>query len=104
MRFVNLHCHTNASIGDALSEPKEYINYVISQGGNALAITDHGSMNMLPQALLYQEELKSKGTNFRLFHGCEIYYIESLKEWQKLYKEKQGEKKSKTLYRIDRVV
>jgi len=94
MKFVNLHCHTNASMGDAIGTPQEYIDYVRECGGNTWSMTDHGNMNMLPQAYLYQKELEEAGENFKVIYGMEAYYIDSLDTWNDLREAKKKEKKA----------
>ena len=83
-RFQNLHSHTNSSIGDGLGYPKDHIDYVISNGGNGMAITDHGNMISFSHAYLYNKKLKEKGINFKYCPGVEAYYVPSLKEWAEL--------------------
>ena len=46
-QFVNLHCHSTLSIGDALGYPKEHMDYVLEMGGDALALTDHSKTKPL---------------------------------------------------------
>ncbi len=52
-RFVGLHSHTNASILDAIGTPNEHIDFVLENGMDAWAMTDHGNMNSYAQAWLY---------------------------------------------------
>lgn len=42
--FVHLHVHTEYSLLDGLSKIKKLLNYVLENGMDALAITDHGAM------------------------------------------------------------
>ncbi len=42
--FVHLHTHTEFSLLDGLSSPKELAQYAAKQGMRALAMTDHGVM------------------------------------------------------------
>lgn len=42
--FVHLHTHTEFSLLDGLSSPRELANYAVELGMDALAITDHGVM------------------------------------------------------------
>ena len=44
--FVGLHAHSVAgSIFDAIGYPDEHMDYCYENGGEALALTDHGNMN-----------------------------------------------------------
>ena len=42
--FVHLHTHTEFSLLDGLSSPRELANYAVELGMDALAVTDHGVM------------------------------------------------------------
>lgn len=91
IRFVSLHSHDNGSVGDALGSPKDYANYIISLGGNATAITNHGNCNSIPAAMLYQRQLKEKEQQFKFIYGVEAYFIDSLEQWRKDYAAYQAE-------------
>lgn len=93
-KFVNLHGHSTFSIGDAIGFPQDHIDYAISNGLDALAITDHGSMNGFSHQYFHCKKLKEKGINFKPIYGCEFYFIPSIKEW-KLLKAKQDSNKNK---------
>lgn len=43
-KFVHLHCHTEYSLLDGLSNIKKLIGYAKEQGMDSIAITDHGVM------------------------------------------------------------
>lgn len=43
-KFVHLHCHTEYSLLDGLSNIKKLLTYVKERGMDSLAITDHGVM------------------------------------------------------------
>jgi predicted metal-dependent phosphoesterase TrpH len=50
--FVGLHAHSVAgSIFDALGYPQEHMNYAYENGMDALALTDHGTMNGLERGI-----------------------------------------------------
>jgi DNA polymerase-3 subunit alpha len=44
-RFVGLHSHSTFSTFDAIGRPQDHIDFVLRNGGDALALTDHGNMN-----------------------------------------------------------
>jgi len=92
--FVNLHGHsTIGSPGDAIGTPGDHMDFAISNGSDALALTDHGNMNSFSWQYLHAQKLKSKGLKFKALPGLEAYYIPSLAEWRKL-KNAQDEAKA----------
>ena len=44
-RYVSLHNHSTFSPFDGLGEPKEHIDFVLSNEMDAWALTDHGNGN-----------------------------------------------------------
>ncbi|OGF18512.1 DNA polymerase III subunit alpha [Candidatus Falkowbacteria bacterium RIFCSPLOWO2_02_FULL_45_15] len=44
MKFTHLHLHTHYSLLDGLIKPKELVQKIKADGGDAVAITDHGVM------------------------------------------------------------
>lgn len=91
-KFVGLHSHSASSIGDAIGYPNEHIDWVFGNGGDGLAITDHGNMNSYSSQFLHTKKLKDKGINFRSVNGVEAYYLPSIKEWRKLKNEQSADK------------
>lgn len=83
-KFVGLHAHS-LSLGDSIGLPKEHIDFAIENGMDALALTDHGHMNGYSHQYIYWQELKKKGINFKALPGAEMYFVDSLKNWQNLY-------------------
>ena len=55
-KFVHLHCHTEYSLLDGLSNIKKLFNHVKENGMDAVAITDHGVM--YGEIEFYKEGLK----------------------------------------------
>ena len=86
-RFVGLHAHSAGSIGDAIGLPQEHIDFAIGNGMDGLCLTDHGNMNTMSHQQIKAEELKKKGIKFKAIPGIEAYYVDSLKEWENLYRE-----------------
>ena len=66
--FVHLHNHTHYSLLDGLTKIPDLVDYVVSQGMEAVAVTDHGTMSGLVE--LYKEA-EAKGVQPIL--GCEAY-------------------------------
>lgn len=65
IKKIDLHTHTNAS--DGIYSPEELIDYAISQGIGAMAITDHDTVSGLPEAMKY-----AKRIGFELIPGIEF--------------------------------
>ena len=66
--FVHLHNHTHYSLLDGLTKIPDLVDYVVEQGMEAVAVTDHGTMSGLVE--LYKEA-EAKGIQPIL--GCEAY-------------------------------
>ena len=66
--FVHLHNHTHYSLLDGLTKIPDLVDYVVEQGMEAVAVTDHGTMSGLVE--LYKEA-DAKGIQPIL--GCEAY-------------------------------
>lgn len=82
-KFVNLHGHSDlGSIGDAIGAPQDHIDFAVSNGSDALALTDHGNLQGFSSQFLHAKKLKDKGVNFKAISGVEAYYIPSLKDWR----------------------
>lgn len=101
-RFVNLHGHsTIGSPGDSIGTPGDHIDFALSNGSDALALTDHGNMNSFSWQYLHAQKIKNKGHNFKALPGLEAYFIPSLAEWRKLKtaqdEAKAAEKEAKRL-------
>lgn len=82
-KFVGLHAHTSKSIFDGFGNVEDHLDYVVSNGGDGLAITDHGNMNAASAAFDKQREFDKKGIKCKVITGSEVYYIESLADWRK---------------------
>lgn len=92
-KYVNLHAHSNGSIGDAIGLPPDHFKFAEENGLDAHAITDHGNMNTFSHSYKYVEALEKNGNKFKPIHGIEAYFIPSLKEWEILREERENEKK-----------
>jgi DNA polymerase-3 subunit alpha len=91
LRYVSLHNHSNFSIYDGLGYPSDFYDYVLSTGGDSIALTEHGSMNSLGYAVTAANALKAKGIKFRPIYGVEAYVHPDLTEWHKLHEERDSE-------------
>jgi DNA polymerase III alpha subunit len=103
-KYVNLHAHSNGSIGDAIGLPQDHFDFAQKNELLAHAITDHGNMNTFSHSYKYYENLKKDEIPFKILYGIEAYFIPSLYEWSLLKEanikqkelEKQLKKASKT--------
>src|SRR3990167_9141249 len=93
--YINLHSHSNASIFDALSLPDAHIDFAISNGMNAMAITDHGNMNNLAHQVIYSKKINEKEKKFQPIFGIEAYFHPSIEEWKTLKESVKNEKDNK---------
>jgi DNA polymerase III alpha subunit len=81
-RFVGLHAHSGFSVNDGLGYPQEHIDYIIKNGMDAWALTEHGHMNSFAHAYLHSQKLKKAGGNFKFIPGCEMYLHPDLNLWE----------------------
>lgn len=97
--FVGLHAHSVAgSIFDAIGYPDEHMDFCYENGGEALALTDHGNMNGFSHQFLHWQKMKAEGKEFKPIFGVEAYFIPSVEEWQEEYDRiKADAKLAKTL-------
>lgn len=78
---VELHLHTQASTMDALTKVADIITTAHSWGHRAVAITDHGVVHSLPEAMKTYKALKKKAKeaeepfDFKVIFGCEGYLV-----------------------------
>ena len=94
IKFVGLHAHSVAgSIFDAIGYPDAHMNYCFENGGDALALTDHGNMNGLAAQVLHAKKMQAEGKNFKPIFGVEAYFTTSVKEWREAYDEAMADKK-----------
>lgn len=68
---VELHLHTTMSTMDAVGNIEDYIDTAVHFGHKALAITDHGGIQIFPKA-----QAAAKGKPIKLIYGMEGYVIE----------------------------
>ncbi len=107
-RFVGLHAHSGFSTMDGLGYPAQHIDFVLQNGMDAWALTDHGNGSGLAHARSHALKLKKKGVNYRQLNGVEFYFVPSLKNWAVQYQDHKdavaaarSEKKAKESTDID---
>ena len=94
IKFVGLHAHSVAgSIFDALGYPQAHMDFCYENGGEALALTDHGNMNGLAYQVLHAKKMQEEGKDFKPIYGCEVYFIPSIEEWREEYEKAMEDKK-----------
>ena len=92
--FVGLHAHSVAgSIFDAIGYPNEHMDFCYENGGEALALTDHGNMNGFSHQFLHWQKMKSEGKEFKPIFGVEAYFLPSIEEWRDDYERIKEDKK-----------
>ncbi len=69
---VELHMHTNLSTRDATAKPEEIVKRAAAWGQKAIAITDHGTAQGFPTAMLAAKKLE----DFKVLYGIEAYFVD----------------------------
>ena len=69
--FVHLHLHTEYSLLDGAAKVDELVDYLVKNGIDTCAITDHGNMYA---SLYFAEECVKKGIKYII--GCELYAVD----------------------------
>ena len=72
---IELHMHTSLSEMDAISSPTALVKQAIKWGHEAVAITDHGVVQALPEAYAASR----KGSKIKLILGMEGYLVDDEK-------------------------
>ncbi len=78
---VELHCHTNMSAMDAVTDPVTLINRAAQWGHQAMAITDHGCVQAFPDCMYNMPK------NFKVIYGMEAYVVNDVERDMVMYGE-----------------
>jgi len=70
MKSIDLHTHTTAS--DGTLTPSELIDYAVSKGLKAIAITDHDNIDGISEAMSRAEYHRSQGVDIEVIPGIEF--------------------------------
>jgi len=72
---VELHCHTNMSMMDGISDVGDIIRQAKAWGMPAVAITDHGGVQAFPEA----SRVLEKDDPFKVIYGMEGYLVDDMR-------------------------
>ena len=94
IKFVGLHAHSGVgSPFDGFGYPQDHMDFCYENGGQALALTDHGNMNGFAYQVLHASKMAKDGKDFKPIFGVEAYFINDVTEWRKQYEEHKADKK-----------
>ena len=105
---MGLHAHSGFSTMDGLGYPAQHIDFVLKNGMDSWALTDHGNGSGLAHAQSHAKKMKKAGQKYRQLNGVEFYFVPSLKNWAEQYQDHKdavaaarSEKKSREATDID---
>ena len=94
IKFVGLHAHSGVgSPFDGFGYPQAHMDFCYENGGQALALTDHGNMNGFAYQILHANKMAKEGKDFKPIFGVEAYFINDVVDWRVQYEEHKADKK-----------
>jgi DNA polymerase-3 subunit alpha len=94
IKFVGLHAHSGVgSPFDGFGYPQDHMDFCHENGGEALALTDHGNMNGFAYQVLHASKMAKEGKDFKPIFGVEAYFINDVDTWKEQYEEYKADKK-----------
>lgn len=78
-------CYSSIRLLDAISKPKDLIDYAQEIGLTGIAITDHEALCCHPEIDQIQQELIDKDSKFKIAKGNEIYLTDNRDSGQKYW-------------------
>ncbi|WP_296581386.1 exonuclease domain-containing protein [Ruminococcus sp.] len=76
---VELHCHSNMSAMDAVTDPVTLISRAAEWGHQAMAITDHGCVQAFPDCMYNMPK------DFKVIYGMEAYVVNDIERDMVVY-------------------
>jgi len=73
---IELHCHTNMSDMDGVSDVVNIMDQAAEWGHRALAITDHGVVQAFTTAYHHLRDVREKHPDFKVIYGLEGYLVD----------------------------
>ena len=71
IKFVGLHAHSGVgSPFDGFGYPQAHMDFCYENGGQALALTDHGNMNGFAYQILHANKMAKEGKDFKPIFGA----------------------------------
>lgn len=79
-KHIELHCHTNRSEYDGVSETAELVNQAYKFGQKALAITDTSVVQAYPlaQQMHISIDKKNKDNDFKIIYGIDVKVVDDM--------------------------
>ena len=77
LKRVELHLHSNMSTMDGIPDIEQYAELASHMGMDAIAITDHGSIQSFPAAQKAAKKFNKPEHPFKMIYGSELYLFDT---------------------------